>query len=56
MGRGVLAVALWFAAVPAARADDGYLARLAAAVRSQLDAAAAAHVARPVPPVPVAIR
>jgi hypothetical protein len=46
----------WLAAVPAARADDGYLARLAAAVRSRLDAAAAAHVARPVPPAPVAIR
>jgi hypothetical protein len=56
MRRGLLAVALWFAAVPAARADDGYLARLATAVRARLDAAAAAHVARPVPPVPIAIR
>jgi hypothetical protein len=49
-------VVVWLAAVPAARADDGYLARLAAAVRSRLDAAAAAHVTRPVPPAPVAIR
>jgi hypothetical protein len=69
MGRGVAAVALGFAlglaAVPAARAEDaaepgadhgGYLARLASAVRARLDAAAATHVARPVPPVPVAIR
>ena len=69
MGRGVpavaLGVALGLAAVPAARAEDaadpgtdhsGYLARLASAVRARLDAAAATHVARPVPPVPVAIR
>lgn len=64
MRRGALAVALWLAAVPAARADDGadpgtdhgYLARLATAVRARLDAAAAAHVARLVPPVPVAVR
>lgn len=56
MVRGALAVALWLAAVPAARADDGYLARLATAVRARLDDAAAAHVARLVPPVPVAIR
>ena len=54
--RGVLAAALWCAAVPAARADDGYLARLASAVRTRLEDAAAAHVPRPVPPVPVAIR
>ena len=64
MGRGVpavaLGVALGLAAVPAARAHDdadpGYLARLASAVRARLDAAAAAHVARPAPPVPLAIR
>jgi hypothetical protein len=44
-------------ATPAEReAADGYLARLATAVRSRLDDAAAAHVARPAPPVPVAIR
>jgi hypothetical protein len=57
---GLLAAALWLAAVPVARAEDraeaGYLARLASAVRARLDAAAAAHVARPVPPVPIAIR
>jgi hypothetical protein len=64
MGRGApavaLGVALGLAALPAARAEDsadrGYLARLATAVRARLDDAAAAHVARPVPPVPVAIR
>ncbi|HEX3762132.1 MAG TPA: hypothetical protein VHW23_25700 [Kofleriaceae bacterium] len=60
MGRGgVLVLALGpalLAAVPAVRADDGYLARLAASVRARLDTAAAAHVARPVPPVPIAVR
>lgn len=58
---GALAVAV---ALPAARAEapaarpdrGGYLAHLAASVRARLDAAAAAHVVRPVPPVPVAIR
>jgi len=40
----------------AARADDGYLARLATAVRSQLDDAAASHAVRLVPPVPVAVK
>ncbi len=36
--------------------DDGFLARLAAAVRARLDEAAGAHVARPVPPAPVTLR
>ncbi|HEU4731625.1 MAG TPA: VCBS repeat-containing protein [Kofleriaceae bacterium] len=36
--------------------SDGYLARLAAAVRSRLDEAAQAHAARLVPPVPVTPR
>jgi hypothetical protein len=42
-----------------AHADDGgrdYLARLAAAVRARLGDAAAAHVVRLVPPVPVAVK
>lgn len=56
MVRGALAVVLWCAAVTPARADDGYLARLASAVRAQLDEAAAAHVAKPVTPVPVTLR
>jgi hypothetical protein len=56
MLRGGLAVALCCAAVPAVRADDGYLGRLAATVRSRLDDAGAAHRARPVPPVPVAVK
>lgn len=38
------------------QSDDGYFARLAAAVRVRLDEAAAAHVARLVPPVPVVLR
>jgi hypothetical protein len=69
--RGALAAAMWCAAwsgvtgvaaparaeapVPAA-SDGGYLAKLTTAVRSRLDAAAAAHVVRPVPPVPIAVR
>jgi hypothetical protein len=53
-GRGVLAAAL--CAASAASADDGYLARLATAVRSRLDEAAQTHVARLIPPVPVAIK
>lgn len=56
MVRGTLAVVLWCAAASPARADDGYLARLAGAVRTELDAAAAAHIARPVVPVPVALK
>lgn len=48
------------APAPGERADradpEGYLPRLATAVRSRLDDAAAAHVVRPAPPVPVAIR
>jgi hypothetical protein len=36
--------------------DDGYLAHLARAVRSRLDEAAAAHVVKLVPPIPVALR
>lgn len=50
------ALALCCAAVPPARADDGYLARLSQAVRTRLDAAAQGHVARLVPPVPVVVR
>jgi len=56
MVRGALAVVLCCAAMPAARADDGYLGRLATAVRGRLDDAAAAHRARLVPPVPVAVK
>jgi hypothetical protein len=56
MRRGALAVMLGCATVSAARADDGYLARLAAAVRAELDAASAARVPRLVPPVPVTLR
>jgi hypothetical protein len=58
--RGALAVLLWCAAGAPAHADpgaargEGYLARLAAAVRSRLAEAAAAHVAPLVPPVRVA--
>ncbi|HEX7840521.1 MAG TPA: hypothetical protein VF469_23745 [Kofleriaceae bacterium] len=55
MLRGLVAIMLWCAAVRPARADDGYLARLAAAVRARLDEAAAAHVVRLVPPVPVKV-
>lgn len=54
MLRGALAVVLCCAAVAPARADDGFLARLAGAVRARLDAAAAAHVVKLVPPVPIA--
>jgi VCBS repeat protein len=57
---GIVAVALCCVAVPSAGADQGdsagYLARLAAAVRARLGEAAASHVARPVPPVPVVPR
>jgi len=56
MLRGALAVVLWCAAVHPARADGGYLARLADAVRARLAEAAAAHVARLVPPAPVTLR
>jgi hypothetical protein len=56
MVRRALAVLLWCAAVPAARADDGYLGRLAGAVRARLDEAAAAHVVKLVPPVPIAVK
>jgi hypothetical protein len=40
----------------AVRTEDGYLVRLAHAVRARLDAAAATHVAKLVPPVRVAIK
>jgi hypothetical protein len=50
MVRGAAFVLVWCAAVAPARADDGYLARLAGAARARL-AEAAAHVARPVAPV-----
>jgi hypothetical protein len=43
-------------AVRAARAEDGYLARLATAVRAELDEAARSHGAKLVPPVPVALK
>jgi hypothetical protein len=55
MYRGVLAVMLWCAVARSARAEDGYLARLGTAVRTRLDAAAAAHVVKLVPPVPVKV-
>src|SRR5690242_13919999 len=51
MVRAALAVVLCCAAVAPARADDGFLARLAGAVRARLDEAAAAHVVKLVPPV-----
>ena len=44
------------ATAPAARAEDGYLARLVAAVRAELDEAARSHGAKLVPPVPVALK
>jgi hypothetical protein len=44
------------APVGSASADDGALARLAEAVRSQLDEAAAAHGPKLVPPVPAPIK
>jgi hypothetical protein len=56
MVRGALAVVLCCAAAGASRADDGYLGRLAAAVRTRLDDAAAAHRTRLVPPVQVAVK
>lgn len=49
------AVVAWAAPAVAEPAPDT-LARLVAAVRARLDAAAAAHVVVPVPPVPVALR
>lgn len=55
MVRGLVAIMLWCAAARPARADDGYLARLAAAVRARLADAAGAHVVRFVPPVPVKV-
>ncbi|HEY0483818.1 MAG TPA: hypothetical protein VGD37_40140 [Kofleriaceae bacterium] len=51
----LVAVTLWCAAMHPARADDGYLARLAGAVRARLDDAAAGHVVKLVPPVPVKV-
>jgi hypothetical protein len=68
MHRGRLAVALWcvvglwgptraaYADAPGRQRDPDYLSGLAAAVRARLDEAAASHVARLVPPVPVAPR
>jgi hypothetical protein len=55
MLRGALAVVLACAAVVPARADDGYLGKLADAVRARLAAAAAAHEVALVPPVRVAV-
>lgn len=43
-------------AAPADIPGDGYLATLARAVRAKLADAAAAHVTKPVPPVPVALK
>jgi hypothetical protein len=56
MVRGALAVVLCCAAMPSAHADDGYLGRLATAVRERLDDAAASHRTRLVPPVRVAVK
>jgi len=54
---------VWAAAIGAAlawsapaHADEGYLARLARAVRTRLADAADAHVVKLVPPVPIALR
>jgi len=55
MHRGVVAVMLWCLAARSARADDGYLTRLAGTVRARLGDAAAAHVTRLVLPVPVKV-
>lgn len=55
MVRGLALVMLWCAAARTAHADDGYLARLAGAVRSRLDDAGQAHVVKLVPPVPVKV-
>jgi hypothetical protein len=52
----VLAACAVLAWVRPGRADDDYLARLAGAVRRQLDDAAASHGAKLVPPVPIAPR
>ena len=55
-GPRLLAAALAIAgAAPRARADDAYLGRLAAAVTERLDALAAGHAPRLVPPVPVRV-
>lgn len=51
----VILVMLWCAAARAAHADDGYLARLAGAVRARLDDAGQARVIKLVPPVPVKV-
>ena len=51
----LLAAALVVAGTAPVRAGDGYLARLAAAVGERLDALAAAHAPRLVPPVPVRV-
>jgi len=56
MVRGGLAVLVACVVATQARADDDYLARLAGAVHTRLDDAAASHLARPVPPVPVTLR
>jgi hypothetical protein len=56
MVRSAALVLSWCAVVSPARADDGYLAQLAGAVRAQLDEAAAAHIVKRVPPVPVRLR
>jgi hypothetical protein len=56
MLRRAIAVVVGCVVAPAARADDGTLARLTEAVRSQLDAAAAAHGGKLVPPVPIVLK
>jgi hypothetical protein len=53
---GVVAVVLWGTQARAQGHAEGFLAHLARAVRSRLDDAAAAHVVKLVPPVPVALK
>ena len=54
---GVAVVMLGLAPIHAqGRGDDGFLASLARAVRTRLDDAAAAHVVKLVPPVPVTLK
>jgi hypothetical protein len=52
---GLGAVAVVALAIPARADGDDYLARLAAAVRDGLDAAAASHAPKLVPPVPIKV-
>src|SRR5262245_58795973 len=53
--RGCVVVAALAFARPAA-ADDGFMHRLAEAVAQRLDAAAATHAPRPVPPQPIDVK